>query len=246
MLPTLSSYSFDEMFEAGREQGLKNMATRTPASPFSGETTQWMQLYVNRDRALTKKIVQKAEGMGVKALFITVDAPQLGMGFSFLLKVCTFYNYFLYHFSSCVCFCMRMFICMICMYIFVCVYVCMYIFVYVRMHVCMHVCMFVCMYVCMHACMHVCIDICMYDFYVCLYVSIYVCIYLFMYACVYASVRVCYERAYVWSAYARPSRKRHAQQVYQGFPRRAEKECGVKQPIGRGSALDFAIHRSIS
>jgi L-lactate dehydrogenase (cytochrome) len=93
MLPTLSSYSFDEMFEAGREQGVKNVATRAPGSPFSGETTQWMQLYVNRDRALTKKIVQKAEGMGVKALFITVDAPQLGMGFS-LFSVLIFDVYF--------------------------------------------------------------------------------------------------------------------------------------------------------
>lgn len=34
--------------------------------------------YVNKDRAKTKKIVQHAEKRGVKALFITVDAPQLG------------------------------------------------------------------------------------------------------------------------------------------------------------------------
>jgi len=34
--------------------------------------------YVNRDREITKKYVQHAEKRGVKALFITVDAPQLG------------------------------------------------------------------------------------------------------------------------------------------------------------------------
>merc|ERR550537_330482 len=40
--------------------------------------TQWWQLYVNADRELTKKVVKKAENAGMKGLFITVDAPQLG------------------------------------------------------------------------------------------------------------------------------------------------------------------------
>ena len=34
--------------------------------------------YVNKDRSITKKFVQHAEKRGIKALFITVDAPQLG------------------------------------------------------------------------------------------------------------------------------------------------------------------------
>ena len=34
--------------------------------------------YVNQDRNITKRIVQHAERRGVKGLFITVDAPQLG------------------------------------------------------------------------------------------------------------------------------------------------------------------------
>ena len=42
------------------------------------DQTQWLQLYVNANRALTKKLIEKAESRGVKALFITVDAPQLG------------------------------------------------------------------------------------------------------------------------------------------------------------------------
>ena len=33
---------------------------------------------MNKDRAITKKIVQHAEERGIKGLFITVDAPQLG------------------------------------------------------------------------------------------------------------------------------------------------------------------------
>ncbi|KKK12511.1 cytochrome b2, mitochondrial precursor [Aspergillus rambellii] len=39
---------------------------------------QWLQLYVNKDRAITQRIVERAEARGCRGLFITVDAPQLG------------------------------------------------------------------------------------------------------------------------------------------------------------------------
>ncbi|KAK1759474.1 FMN-dependent dehydrogenase-domain-containing protein [Echria macrotheca] len=61
MIPTLASCSFDEIVDA--------------AGP--GQV-QWLQLYVNKDRAITQRIVQHAEKRGCKGLFITVDAPQLG------------------------------------------------------------------------------------------------------------------------------------------------------------------------
>jgi L-lactate dehydrogenase (cytochrome) len=61
MIPTLASCAFDEIMDA--------------AGP--GQV-QWMQLYVNKDRAITQRIVQHAEKRGCKGLFITVDAPQLG------------------------------------------------------------------------------------------------------------------------------------------------------------------------
>ena len=61
MIPTLASCSFDEIVDA-RE----------------GDQVQWLQLYVNSNRDITKKIVQHAERRGCKGLFITVDAPQLG------------------------------------------------------------------------------------------------------------------------------------------------------------------------
>jgi len=60
MIPTLASCSFDEIMDAADDQ------------------VQWLQLYVNKDREITKKIVQHAEKRGCKGLFITVDAPQLG------------------------------------------------------------------------------------------------------------------------------------------------------------------------
>lgn len=61
MIPTLASCSFDEIVDAKE-----------------GDQVQWLQLYVNKDRAITKKIIQHAEKRGCKGLFITVDAPQLG------------------------------------------------------------------------------------------------------------------------------------------------------------------------
>lgn len=61
MIPTLASCSFDEIVDAAE-----------------GDQVQWLQLYVNKDRAITKKIIEHAEKRGCKGLFITVDAPQLG------------------------------------------------------------------------------------------------------------------------------------------------------------------------
>ncbi|KZT05333.1 uncharacterized protein LAESUDRAFT_726963 [Laetiporus sulphureus 93-53] len=61
MIPTLASCSFDEIVDAA-----------VPGQ------VQFLQLYVNSDRAITKKLVQHAEKRGIKGLFITVDAPQLG------------------------------------------------------------------------------------------------------------------------------------------------------------------------
>jgi L-lactate dehydrogenase (cytochrome) len=61
MIPTLASCSLDEILDAQQ-----------------GDQVQWLQLYVNKDREITRKIIQHAEKRGCKGLFITVDAPQLG------------------------------------------------------------------------------------------------------------------------------------------------------------------------
>lgn len=63
MIPTLASCSFDEIVDA--------------AAP--GQT-QWLQLYVNGNREVSEKFVRHAESRGMKGLFITADAPQLGKG----------------------------------------------------------------------------------------------------------------------------------------------------------------------
>jgi len=61
MLPTLSSYTLEEM-----------LAARAPGQEL------FAQLYVNPERSRTEDYVKKLEAAGVKALFVTVDAPQLG------------------------------------------------------------------------------------------------------------------------------------------------------------------------
>jgi L-lactate dehydrogenase (cytochrome) len=61
MIPTLASCSFDDIVDAA-------LATQS----------QWLQLYVNADRQVSQKFVEHAEKRGIKGLFITVDAPQLG------------------------------------------------------------------------------------------------------------------------------------------------------------------------
>lgn len=61
MLPTLSSYTLDEM-----------LAARGPGQVL------FAQLYVNPERSRTESYVRKLEQSGVRALFVTVDAPQLG------------------------------------------------------------------------------------------------------------------------------------------------------------------------
>lgn len=61
MMPTLASCSLDEMMQAA----LPNQS-------------QWFQVYVNANRTLTKSIIEKAQSKGVKAICVTIDAPQLG------------------------------------------------------------------------------------------------------------------------------------------------------------------------
>merc|ERR1712070_781941 len=61
MLPTLSSCSLDEMLKA-REPG----------------QVVWSQLYVNPERSRSEAYLRKLEDAGVEAIFVTVDAPQLG------------------------------------------------------------------------------------------------------------------------------------------------------------------------
>ncbi|XP_069090248.1 2-Hydroxyacid oxidase 1 [Pleurodeles waltl] len=45
------------------------------------DALRWMQLYIYKDRELTKSLVQRAERAGYKGIFLTVDTPYLGRRF---------------------------------------------------------------------------------------------------------------------------------------------------------------------
>lgn len=69
VLSTLSTKSIEEV------------AIASSQSKLAAETTRknlWFQLYVHRDRALTKSLVERAYSAGFQALCLTVDAPMLG------------------------------------------------------------------------------------------------------------------------------------------------------------------------
>ncbi|MBR8836438.1 MAG: alpha-hydroxy-acid oxidizing protein [Stigonema ocellatum SAG 48.90 = DSM 106950] len=64
VLSTLATKSIEEVAIANR-----NTNSATP---------QWFQLYVHKDRGLTRALVERAWAAGYKALCLTVDAPVLG------------------------------------------------------------------------------------------------------------------------------------------------------------------------
>ncbi|KAG0689351.1 Cytochrome b2, mitochondrial precursor [Pichia californica] len=61
MISSFSSNSLEEIAEA-RPEG----------------STQWFQLYVNEDKNVVKKTLKRAENLGMKAIFVTVDAANRG------------------------------------------------------------------------------------------------------------------------------------------------------------------------
>lgn len=78
-----------EVGESGTAKAVSDLGLGMVLSTLSttdGETVRrnaqnqplWFQLYVHRDRALTRDLIQKAEEDGFDALCVTVDAPLLG------------------------------------------------------------------------------------------------------------------------------------------------------------------------
>ncbi|MBW4626903.1 MAG: alpha-hydroxy-acid oxidizing protein [Brasilonema octagenarum HA4186-MV1] len=64
VLSTLSTKSIEEVAAVRHDTNL--------------QTPQWFQLYIHKDRGLTRALVERAYTAGYKALCITVDAPVLG------------------------------------------------------------------------------------------------------------------------------------------------------------------------
>ncbi|MGR9107835.1 MAG: alpha-hydroxy acid oxidase [Gammaproteobacteria bacterium] len=70
VLSTLATKSLEEVADAYR-RARKTSADHDPPG-------LWFQLYVHRDRGLTRSLVERAEAAGYRALCVTVDTPVLG------------------------------------------------------------------------------------------------------------------------------------------------------------------------
>jgi len=57
---------------------LSTLATKSMAEVAAANPQTWFQLYIHRDRGLTRALVEYAYNCGAKALCVTVDAPLLG------------------------------------------------------------------------------------------------------------------------------------------------------------------------
>ena len=64
----------------GTVMTLSSWATSSVEQVAAGapDTLRWFQLYVYKDRVLTRRLVERAEREGFKAIALTVDAPRLG------------------------------------------------------------------------------------------------------------------------------------------------------------------------
>lgn len=69
-ISTNASYPIAEIFESVKEEGLYGSE--------EGEIPIFFQLYVDKQREKSEKLLRDVEALGVKAIFVTVDAPVPG------------------------------------------------------------------------------------------------------------------------------------------------------------------------
>jgi 4-hydroxymandelate oxidase len=78
ILSSLSNTAMEEVFAAARG----SRATGPPSQGYGvtarGGGPCWFQLYIYKDRGITRELVQRAEAAGAEAIVLTVDAPGLG------------------------------------------------------------------------------------------------------------------------------------------------------------------------
>ncbi|KAL8173031.1 UNVERIFIED_CONTAM: Hydroxyacid oxidase 1 [Gekko kuhli] len=60
------------MFSSWATSSIEEVAQAAP------EAIRWMQLYIYKDREVTRSLVRRAERAGYKGIFVTVDTPFLG------------------------------------------------------------------------------------------------------------------------------------------------------------------------
>jgi 4-hydroxymandelate oxidase len=78
ILSSLSNTPMEKVFSPS--QGYGETGPPSPGSGVTARTTspRWFQLYIYKDREITRALVQRAEAAGAEAIVLTVDAPGLG------------------------------------------------------------------------------------------------------------------------------------------------------------------------
>ena len=69
ILSSLSNTAMEKVFSPSQGYGVTGAEAGSP---------KWFQLYVYKDREITRELVQRAEAAGAEAIVLTVDAPGLG------------------------------------------------------------------------------------------------------------------------------------------------------------------------
>lgn len=74
-IPACQTVGTGMMLSSWATSSIKEVAEAGP------EALRWMQLYIYKDREVSRQLVKRAEQMGYKAIFVTVDTPYLGNRF---------------------------------------------------------------------------------------------------------------------------------------------------------------------
>jgi 4-hydroxymandelate oxidase len=77
-LSTMSTTSMEDVIAAHAEYTASGAAQEGGAYRDQHPSPMWFQLYVYRDREITRGLVERAEAAGYRALVVTVDTPFLG------------------------------------------------------------------------------------------------------------------------------------------------------------------------
>lgn len=78
ILSSLSNTAMEKVFSPSLGYGVTGADPPSPSSGATGSgSPRWFQLYVYKDREITRALVQRAEAAGAEAIVLTVDAPGL-------------------------------------------------------------------------------------------------------------------------------------------------------------------------
>jgi 4-hydroxymandelate oxidase len=78
ILSSLSNTAMEKVFSPSQGYGVTGPPSRGYGATARAGGPCWFQLYIYKDRGITRDLVQRAEAAGAEAIVLTVDAPGLG------------------------------------------------------------------------------------------------------------------------------------------------------------------------